>query len=135
MKARFVGAKRKKGVCGAVYQEAEAKGAGYMPHPQKSTWHDNGSDDLQISLLFHDYQSCLQFHSFLSQWHLTNPIVVTHGEVLIDYDGAEKFLFMPKCDWRSVFLQDYMAVVIMFKHWQNFAKPGHQNRVLQVQSA
>lgn len=105
VKACFSGAKRKKGICGAVYREAEAKGAGYMRPPYKSIWYNDGSDDLQIALLFRDYQSRSQFCSFLSQWFLNNPLVVKYGEVSIER-GVE-IVWIPESDWRSVCHTDY----------------------------
>ena len=106
MKARFLVAKKKMGIRGAVYREAELKGAGYMPPPSQSIWYDDGSDDLRIELLFRDYWSCSQFMAFLSQWYINLPLVVKRGDVQIESESGTDYVINVD-DWKAVRLGDY----------------------------
>lgn len=106
MKARFLGAKNKRGIRGAVYREAELKGAGYMPPPSQSIWYDDGSDDLRIEPLFRNYLSCAQFRAFLSQWYLNHPLVVKQGDVQIESGTWYVYMYINEDDWKAVLLRD-----------------------------
>ena len=104
VRAKYVGAKKKKGVRGAVYRHAEEHNAYYSLERSKSIFYDD--DDLQIVLLFCEKSSANKFRTFLSQWYLNNPMVVKYGDVVVN---DTKVLFVCHDSMECVELAHYTA--------------------------
>lgn len=71
-----------KGVRAKLYQEAQLQCAIYSIMQSKSIWYSG--DDLHLDLLFKTEGSALGFKSFLSMWHINNPLVVSGDAVSVD---------------------------------------------------
>ena len=83
VRAKYIGAKKKKGVRGTVYRHAQQHGACYSRERSQSIFY-NDDGDLQIVLLFRERSSAASFCTFLDQWYLNNPMVVKYGDVVLD---------------------------------------------------
>ena len=88
MKAKYFGAKKIKGIRASVYRHAQAHLAYYSLDYSRSIWYDEGSENLQISLLFTTERDALRFRSFLEHWYLDNPMVVKSGHISVEKDIA-----------------------------------------------
>lgn len=75
MRATYLGAKNLKGIRASVFQQAELHQAAYSLDRSKSIWYDEGSNNLEINLLFESKSSAIIFRAFLVQWYLNNPVV------------------------------------------------------------
>lgn len=84
VRAKYVGAKKKKGTQGAVYRYAEEHHAYYSLDRSKSIFYNDDDDDLQITLLFCEQKCADSFCTFLSLWYLNNPLVVKYGDVVVE---------------------------------------------------
>lgn len=88
-----------------MYRHAELHKAFYSSEYGKSIWYDDGSDDLQIAVVFETKALAMDFQTFLTQLYLNNP-TVKQGDIhvreanvvyvaerkrvlLSDYDGDE----------------------------------------------
>ena len=65
VEAKIIGAKRMKGIRAAVYRNAEEHLACYSLNHSRSIWYDEGSEDLQITLLFENEDNAQHFTPFL----------------------------------------------------------------------
>ena len=83
VRAKYIGAKKKKEVQGAVYRYAQQHEACYSRERSKSIFF-NDDGDLEIVLWFREESSATSFRTFLSQWYLNNPMVVNYGDVVMD---------------------------------------------------
>jgi len=105
VRATYQGAKRMKGIRASVYRHSEVHQAYYSVDHSKSIWYNEGSDDLQIALLFDSEDKAKPFRTFLNHWHLNNPMVVKHGDVSVVRDVKE--VCVAKGDLKAVLLSDY----------------------------
>ena len=48
-----------------------------------SLWYDDDSADLHIALWFEEKSEAPDFHCFLGNWHLRNPLVIKSGDELM----------------------------------------------------
>ena len=127
MRAKYIGAKKKKGIRGAVYRHAEEHNAYYSLESSKSIFY-NDDDDLQIVLLFHQEEGADLFCTFLSQWYLNNPMVVKYGDVVVN---DTKVLFIYHSSMERVKLAHY---TLQFKHLRNFVQFQRQIQQKSVHS-
>ena len=75
VRATYLRAKNLKGIRASVFQQAELHQAAYSLDRSKSIWYDEGSNNLEINLLFESKSSAIIFREFLVQWYLNNPVV------------------------------------------------------------
>ena len=107
VRAKYFGAKKKKGICGAIYRRAEELGACYSLEHSKSIYYDGSSNDLNIALLFRESSQAHSFVVFLSHWFLNNPLIVKPGDVTVE---DEKVTYVPRSYVKKVCLSDYDAI-------------------------
>ena len=98
VRAKYIKAKMKKGVQGAVYRHAEEHRAYYSLERSKSIFYNDDDDDLQIILLFREERSADLFRTFLSQWYLNNPLVVRYGDVVVEEDVKVLYIHYPSME-------------------------------------
>ena len=103
MRATYKGAKTKKRIRASVYRIAQSHGACYSVG-KKSIWYEDGSNDLNICLVFWSRDKAIDFWSFLCQWHLDNPFVVNDGDVSA---VKPKVVYIDDKDLTQVELADY----------------------------
>ena len=97
-----------KGIRAAVYRNAEEHLACYSLNHFRSIWYDEGSDNLQIILLFDNKDKARQFRTFLDHWYLNNPMAIKSGDVLVKEEIAT--VHIPSShNLRDVHLRDYVA--------------------------
>ena len=108
VEAKIVGAKRMKGIRAAVYRNAEEHLACYSLNHSRSIWYDEGSENLQITLLFENKDNARRFRTFLDHWYLNNPMAVKSGDVLVEKEIA--MVHVPSShNLIDVQLSDYVA--------------------------
>lgn len=90
VKAIYFGAQKLKGIRAALYKNAELYLAHYSLTEGLISY--NESDDLHISLLFHERSHAQRYQTFLRQWHYNNPLVVK-GDVVSVSENLEVFIF------------------------------------------
>ena len=103
VRAKYFGAKKKKGIRGTIYRRAEEHKACYSLEHSKSIYYDGSSNDLNIALLFRESDAG-SFLVFLSHWHLNNPLIVQPGDVAVE---GKKVVYVVKSDLKEVLLSDY----------------------------
>ena len=97
-----------KGIRAAVYRNAEEHLAFYSLNHSRSIWYDDGSENLQITLLFKNEDNALRFRTFLDHWYLNNPMAIRFGDVLVEKEIAT--VHVPSShNLVAVQLSDYMA--------------------------
>ena len=82
VRATYCGARKCKGACASVYMYAQQYKAAYSPEHSKSIWFDDGSDDLQIALVFEEKSFALEFQTFLEQLYM-NSLTVKLGGISV----------------------------------------------------
>ena len=108
VEAKIIGAKKMKGIRAAVYRSAEEHLAFYSLNHSRSIWYDDGSVNLQITLLFKNEDNALRFRTFLDHWYLNNPIAIKFGDVLVEKEIVT--VHVPSShNLVAVQLSDYMA--------------------------
>ena len=107
VRATYFGAKRKKGVRGAIYRYAEEHKARYSLEHSKSIYYADDSNNLEISLLFRELAEADSFAVFLGHWHFNNPIAVKSGDVSVQ--EGQKVVYVVESDLRKVLLVHYNA--------------------------
>ena len=103
VRAKYFGAKKKKGIRGTIYRRAEEHKACYSLEHSKSIYYDGSSNDLNIALLFRESDAD-SFLVFLSHWYLNNPLIVQPGDVAVE---GKKVVYVVKSDLKKVLLSDY----------------------------
>jgi hypothetical protein len=103
VKAKYKGAISVKGVCAKIYQEAQLHQAIYSIKNPESVWYSG--DDLQLDLMFKSEENALKFQTFLSMWHINNPIVVDKGAVSVVEELEEVYIY--KSELKYVQLAHY----------------------------
>jgi len=93
-----------KGIRSSVYRHSEVHQAYYSLDHSKSIWYNEGSDDLQIALLFDSEDKAKSFRTFLDHWYLNNPMVVKPSDVSVVRDVKE--VCVAKSDLKDVILSD-----------------------------
>ena len=83
VKAKINGARACKGCRASIYKKAQEYHALYSPDSHsKSIFYDG--DDLIISLLFEEKSKAMDFQSFLSLWHINNPLSLEFKNVKVE---------------------------------------------------
>ena len=103
VRAAYHGAKVRKGIRASMYRYAEEHGACYLPNNEKSIWYDDGSNDLQIALVFEKKEFARAFQTFLTQSYLNNPMVrqgdiAVREELNVIYVATHKQVFLTHYD-------------------------------------
>lgn len=97
-----------KGIRAAVYRNAEEHLACYSLNHSRSIWYNEGSEDLQITLLFDNKDSARRFRTFLDHWYLNNPMAIKSGDVLVGNEIATVHIPSSQ-NLRDVRLTDYVT--------------------------
>ena len=97
-----------KGIRAAVYRNAEEHVAMYSLNHSRSIWYDEGSEDLQIMLLFDSEGRAYRFRAFLDQWYLNNPLAIKSGDVVVGKELATVHIPSGQ-NLIAVRLKDYVA--------------------------
>ena len=97
-----------KGMRAAVYRHAEEHVAWYSLNHSRSIWYDEGSEDLQITLLFGNEEGAYRFRTFLDHWCLNNPLAVKWGDVVVGDEIATVHIPSNQ-NLRAVRLAEYVA--------------------------
>ena len=105
VKAKFVNAMNVVGARAAVYKAATNHDAYYSLNRSNSIWYNDQSTDLQISLLFEEKGRAKSFQSYLTMWHLNNPLVVHDGAVIVE---KMEVITVEKDELSSVLWSDYV---------------------------
>lgn len=106
VRAKYVGAEKKKGIRGTIYRCAEEHKACYSLEHSKSIYYDGSSNDLNIALLFRERSEADSFVVFLTHWYLNNSLIVQPGDVTVE---DEKVTYVAESDLKKVRLSDYDA--------------------------
>lgn len=108
VKAKIIGAKKKKGIRGLIYRHAQEHGARYSLDRSKSIYYsDDDSNNLEIVLLFCERVEADSFANFLSLWYLNNPLLVQPGDILVQ--DSIKIVHVVGSDLIKVLLSHYDA--------------------------
>lgn len=106
--AKYCGALKTKGIRAAVYRNAQAH---YSLDRLKSICYDDESDDesddLLITVWFKKEELAQKFRCFLGSWHLTNPVVVKRGDIIVDEKITSVLVEMKQLS--PVLLSHYVA--------------------------
>ena len=81
--ATYKEARKIKGIRASVYRYAQEHLA-YYSKDSKSIWYNDGSNDLQIDLLFKVEGDALKFMAFLEHWYMNNPMLVKYGDITVE---------------------------------------------------
>lgn len=103
VKAEYKGAMSVKGVCAKIYQEAQIEQAIYSIKNPKSIWYSG--ENLLLNLLFKKEEQARKFQTFLSMWHLNNPMVVNKDVVSVVELLEEVYVY--KSELKYVWLTHY----------------------------
>jgi len=105
VRAKYIGAKNKKGIRGTIYKCAQEHKACYSLERSKSIYYDGSSNDLKIALLFRERGEADSFCVFLSHWYFNNPLTAQPGDVVIE---DKKVMYVAESDLNEVLLSDYV---------------------------
>ena len=105
VRAKYIGAKNKKGIRGTIYKCAQEHKACYSLERSKSIYYDGSSNDLKIALLFRERGEADSFCVFLSHWYFNNPLTVQPGDVVIE---DKKVMYVAESDLNKVLLSEYV---------------------------
>ena len=105
VRAKYFGAKKKKGIRGTIYRCAEEHKACYSLEHSKSIYYDGSSNDLMIALLFCERSEADLFLVFLRQWYLNNSMIVQPGDIAVE--DKKVTYYVVESDLKEVRLSDY----------------------------
>lgn len=94
-----------KGVRAKIYQEAQIEQAIYSIKNPKSIWYCNSGENLLLNLLFKKEEQARKFQTFLSMWHMNNPMVVNKDVVSVVELLEEVYVY--KSELKYVWLTHY----------------------------
>ena len=100
VRAKYVGAKKRKGVRGSVYRHAEEHEAYYSLDHSKSIFYNDSNDFCSVT----KEKLC----TFLSQWYLNNPMAVQYGDVSVEDDL--EVVYVAESILKRVHLSHYNAI-------------------------
>ena len=91
-----------------MYRYAEQHNAFYCPENAKAIWYDDGSNDLQIAVVFETEALAKDFQTFLTQLYLDNP-TVQQGDIdvramIVVYVAKRQYVLLAHYDgWEYEF--------------------------------